>query len=147
MGLMLTPATSKDIKKVFDWRNSPDIVSAGNNQTVIWDEHKTWFAETLADENKFLLIVDNCGAVRLEREGKQAEISIYISEHRRGEGLGRKAIKEATRLAFATWEIDEVIATIKWGNKSSHDAFYDCGYLHKYYDKENRVNQLVNREK
>ena len=144
--MLITPATPTDIKKVFDWRNSPSIVSMGNGQTVDWDTHYQWFSKTLADKDKFLLIIDNAGAVRLEREGKQAEVSVYVSEHHRGEGLGKQAIKKATWLAFATWPIDKVIAYIKWGNQTSHDVFYNCGYLFEYPMMDG-TNLLVNRDK
>ena len=143
---MLTPATPKDIKKVFNWRNSPGIMSMGNGQKVSWTEHAQWFNSVLSDKNKLLLIIDECGTVRLEREGKQCEISVYVSEHMRGQGLGKAAIKEATRLAFVTWDVDEVFARVKWDNMTSNYMFRSCSYIPNG-DIFASYFVLVNREK
>jgi RimJ/RimL family protein N-acetyltransferase len=137
-------AQPKDIKKVFGWRNSPEIVALGTlNKTVIWDEHVKWFNATLEDNDKRLLIVgDDAGAVRLERTNYQAEISIYIVKYHRGEGLGKQAIKEATALAFQTWDIDEVVAYVKEDNHLSLKAFTDCGYQVEIDERQDRVNHV-----
>lgn len=128
--MLITPATPKDIKKVFDWRNSPEILSKGNGIKVDWNTHHKWFDKVLADDDKFLLIIEEAGAVRLERQGKQCEISVYVTPHRQGEGLGKKAIQEATRLAFATWEINSVLAIVNMWNFLSRKVFTKCGYLY-----------------
>lgn len=147
--MTLTPATQKDIKKVFDWRNSLDIRRKGNGQKVEWAEHKRWYDSVLADKDKLLLIIEEAGAVRLEREGKQCEISVYVCEHKRGQGLGKAAIEEATRLAFCTWpSIDEIIAIVKYGNHKSRLIFLNCGYLAEYVaDGKDGFYRMVNRER
>jgi len=122
----LTAATTKDIKKIYDWRNS--FSELGNGQKVSFDTHIKWFNKVLADKNKKIFIIDECGAVRLDREGNQAEISIYISEHMQGKGLGRQAISEATEIAFELWDIEKVVARVKIDNNASANVFSMCGY-------------------
>ncbi len=60
---MLRPATDADSANVLAWRNHPDVRSVSLTQHVIQPaEHATWWAKTLADPTRLVLIYERQGA-------------------------------------------------------------------------------------
>lgn len=125
---MIRPALKPDIHRVFRWRNLPEIVELGSqNKRVSRQEHESWFAKCLRKEILLYIIEPKLGTVRLDRNNETAEISIYLIDGKR-RGRGTQAIKDATKKAFKTWDVKEVVAYIKTGNEASERAFKSAGY-------------------
>ncbi len=67
--------------------------------------------------------------MRIDREGKQAEISVTVTGNRRSAGLGSQAVREVGELVLAALpETDEILAEIRLANTGSRRAFERAGY-------------------
>lgn len=128
------PATASDAGDLLAWRNAPGTRAASRTTHEIGDaEHTEWLARTLADPNRTLLIAERDGvamaSVRLDRAGRQAEISIAVAPAHQAVGIGTQAIREVTELELAARpELDRVVASINAGNERSGVAFERAGY-------------------
>lgn len=126
---MIRPVHKSDIHRTFRWRNLPEIVELGTlNKRITRPEHNSFFAKCLRKEILLFIIEPKLGTVRLDRKGDTAEISIYLIDGKR-RGRGTQAIKDATKKAFETWDVTEVVAYIKSGNEASERAFRSAGYI------------------
>lgn len=89
-----------------------------------------WFAQTLADQNSELWLLEEdgrpVGSVRLDalEKGTHWEISIIISPESRGRGIGTAALKLLRRQYKDRWLVAEVLA----GNDASRSAFLKAGF-------------------
>ncbi len=134
-GLTLKPATAKDCKILWQWRNDPDARKYfTNTEYVPYQEHKEWFKASLKNENRYRVMVlqnnTKVGMVRFDVEpmSKAAVIHINIASEHRHQEIGRKVLKEACHYAFGNLGIDRVIARIKEGNEASIRAFTYAGF-------------------
>lgn len=141
--LILRRATIDDMQMIFGWRNIPEIVSLGKTQRPVdWDEHRTWFQEVVTGDNHLLLVVllagKPIGQVRFDRlKDHSCEVSVFLSPEFTGRGLGVLALKHACWEAFAKMDIEEVVATIRRGNRRSISAFKKAGFN---FMKQPRIN-------
>jgi UDP-2,4-diacetamido-2,4,6-trideoxy-beta-L-altropyranose hydrolase len=127
---LLRQADTSDIRRLFEWRNDPWIVSMSTTRReVTWEEHQAWFNSVL-DRSKHLLFIIHAddatpvGSVRLDRVGSEAVVSVYLLKPFTGVGLGPRAIEEGCRNAFEDWpELTRVIAYIRTDNQRSKKAF------------------------
>jgi GNAT superfamily N-acetyltransferase len=100
-GLVARPANLQDSRQLWQWRNDP-ATRAGSRSSaeVSWDDHRRWFAASLARTDRVLLIVQDeagpVGTVRwdLRSEGEW-EVSITVSPRRRGQHLARPLLRTA----------------------------------------------------
>ncbi len=151
--LLLRPATAADAERVFAWANDPVTRAASFTSAPIpWDTHRAWFAASLANPERHLLIAEDpevrattpaadaaCAFLRLDLADAQdrgdavapdtpaAVISINVAPAARGQGVGRRALAAASataqRLGFRA-----VIAWIRPRNQASVRAFTAVGY-------------------
>ena len=135
-GFTLKPATAKDCKILWQWRNDPNARKYfTNTEYVPYQEHKEWFKASLQNENRYIFIIlqknTNIGMVRFDVEpaSKGAAIHINISPEHRHQDIGRKVLKEASHYALSNLGIDSVIARIKKENEASIRAFTYAGFI------------------
>ena len=93
-GLRLRDATMADSRRLFDWRNAPDVRAVSvTTEELDWDSHLGWLERGLASTERFMLIVElsplPIGHIRFDRIDQDAwEVSIVIDpdrpRHRRG---------------------------------------------------------------
>lgn len=135
-GFILKPATAKDCKILWQWRNDPSARKYfTNTEYVPYEEHQEWFKASLKNESRHIFIIwqnnTRVGMVRFDVEpmSKAAVIHINISSEHRNQEIGRKVLKEACHYAFSNLGIDSVIARIKKGNEASIRAFTYAGFM------------------
>ena len=132
--LRYRPAREEDSDLLLAWRNEPDVREASRvTDPVTPEEHASWLSASLADADRFLFVVeqdgDPAGTVRIDREGKQAEISVTVTGNRRSAGLGSQAVREVGELVLAALpETEEILAEIRLANTGSRRAFERAGY-------------------
>ena len=132
--IQLRQAAPSDASLVFDWRNDPFIIEHSSSQsTVSWDEHRTWFEQSLTSEDRiiYIAIIDGhaAGLVRFDREGDaQCVISAYLTKSWVGRGLGVTAIRKGCERAFERWPVDRIIACVLHGNPKGQRAFTRAGF-------------------
>jgi RimJ/RimL family protein N-acetyltransferase len=125
------PATLKDSRNLFAWRNSADVSSASASGIVPdYFGHEVWLKETLANKNHMLLVIEEqqqpVGVVRFDCDGSEATISIYRIPGSRGSpGLVRQSTEW---LRSNRRDLRRVIANILPGNDISLEAFKAAGY-------------------
>lgn len=133
-------ATIKDIDLIFQWRNSPWILSHGLSQgKVTYKDHKKWFTESLLNKNRLLNIITSedevaakipIGLLRLDLdEDHKVVVSIYIIQEFTHQGIGTQVIKLSDELALKHWPNTlTMVAKIRQDNYSSISAFKKAGY-------------------
>ena len=132
--LRYRPASAEDRDAQLTWRNDPGS-RAGSWDTGEIDpaEHATWFDGVLADPDRTLLVIQTeagrAGSVRFDTDGEEAEISVMVSPALRGEGVGKRAIRESSELYLAAHpEIERVRAEIREDNPRSGRVFGQVGF-------------------
>jgi len=127
-------AESADCRPMLDWRNEAGVRDASRDSDLIEPaEHESWFASTLADPDKLLLIGESegrpVGVVRFDIDRGAAEISIYMLAGQAGRGLGADLLLAAEEMLLrARPDIKSVSAEVLADNRSSHELFVSCGY-------------------
>ena len=102
----LRPMVESDLDKVLAWRNHDNVrCFMFNSHTISADEHLQWFAKSLADQQRQLLIYEECskplGFVTLGKisVGSVAEWGFYVDPSA-GRGTGTSLGKATIRYAF-----------------------------------------------
>lgn len=130
----LRRAAAADADLVFTWRNDPFVLARGSTQRSVGaEEHRAWFAASLASAARQLWIASvgaaPAGLVRFDRgPADAAVISVYLIERYCGRGLGVIVIKEASRLAFAAWPVEKIVAFVRTDNDGARRAFLRAGF-------------------
>lgn len=132
--LTLKIATTDDMRKLFEWRNHPEIRAISRSKEAIaWHQHQTWYTQTLCSEHVKLLIasLDQCevGVVRFDLDRLTAEISIYLIPGTHQTGLGSKVLDSAQKWLKSHYpEIHEISAEILADNVRSQHFFLKNGF-------------------
>jgi spore coat polysaccharide biosynthesis predicted glycosyltransferase SpsG/RimJ/RimL family protein N-acetyltransferase len=133
--LRLRPATPADSALQLEWRNDPATRAVSRTTHEIQPgEHERWFASVLADRDRRLLIAEDASgpvaSVRFDIDSQEAEISVVVSPGRRSEGVGTRAVREASELFLASSpEVERVVAEVAEGNRDSLGAFGRAGFV------------------
>ena len=133
--MMLRDATLDDAKVLFEWANDPLVREASLDTTPIkWADHITWLQNKLDDQSALLLVADNVGYVRFQREGNVVVVSISVASQSRGKGLGKQLLHTGMEHAANKWKFKEFHAVIKDFNQASIRLFESSGY--ELYERE-----------
>lgn len=128
-------ATENDCRLIWEWRSHPAVREASlDTREIPWPEHEAWFAATIHDPARLLLIVQDetgaaCACVRFDLLGDVARVSIFADPARIGGGLGAPALQAAEGILLRTWPaVRQIIAEIRPENLRSQRAFARAGY-------------------
>jgi len=129
----LREAIEKDLQKIFEWRNNPEIRKNSFNQEEIKpEEHNRYWSERLAKNDAYSFIVvsdgEDVGLVRLDKEGDAYEVHIMIAPGKQGKGFGTAAIEKIKETA-AKLGIKKLVARVKGGNIVSEKIFRENGFV------------------
>jgi RimJ/RimL family protein N-acetyltransferase len=133
---VLRLAGAGDARLVYEWRNDPWIVSLSTSRRpVTWQDHQGWFTTVLERPDLYLLFIIHtpdgtpAGTVRLDREGEDAVVTIYLLRQFTGRGLGPRALDLACGDAFRHWPaVSRIRAYVRAGNQPSLKAFARAGF-------------------
>jgi spore coat polysaccharide biosynthesis predicted glycosyltransferase SpsG/RimJ/RimL family protein N-acetyltransferase len=136
-GLRLRDARMSDASSLFDWRNDVHVRAVSrDNRPLTWENHVAWLRSVLADPNRKLLVAvldwTLAGTVRFDEIGKSPhewEISIALSQEKRGQGLGDRLLKAAEDNLRSQCEGPvRISALVKADNHTSSKLFARNGY-------------------
>ena len=133
-GIEMRRADVDDSAKLFEWRNHPSIREVSRNADMIdWQDHQRWFSSMLTDSEKTLLIgqrlESTVGVVRFDKQGDEAEVSIYLVPDAASFGLGQSLLKSAEQwLVLNNPEIRKIRANVLGGNERSRRLFLGSNY-------------------
>jgi len=128
------PATGDDSDRLFAWRNHPETRRHFFDSAPIdLSAHRRWFADTLADDSRVLLIgtVDGeeAGVLRYDLSGDEARISIYLDPARRGKGIGTMLLVAGRDWLQSHYPgTQAIVAEALSANEASIRAFLAAGY-------------------
>jgi RimJ/RimL family protein N-acetyltransferase len=131
--LTLRRATIDDARRIFEWRNMPEMIPLSRTQKpVAWQEHWRWFQRIIAGREHLLLIVllgeEPIGEIRFDRLTERTwEISILLVPKHTGRRLGVQALTLACQEIFALGA-EQIIAIIRKENQRSVIAFQKAGF-------------------
>lgn len=129
-------AVAADCDVMHAWRNAETVrrVSLDSSEIPL-DAHRAWFQRVLNDPDRHLLVGEldgeGVGVVRwdLDREKQTAEVSIYVSPSRLGQGLGPALLRAGERWLRANEPaIHSVRALVRPQNRASRTLFAQDGY-------------------
>ena len=138
-------ASLSDSEDIFHWRN--DIHTRQMSRAtdkVDWNEHSTWFANTLDRSDRLLLICEDerdqtklC-VIRFDSDDcGSSEISINLNPNIRGKRYAKSCLIESIRyLRECGGDTKEVIAEIKDNNTGSIKTFVGVGFNRKRTNSE-----------
>jgi UDP-2,4-diacetamido-2,4,6-trideoxy-beta-L-altropyranose hydrolase len=133
-GLCLRLATSLDCRRLFEWRNHPQIIAtttSGKGVNPI--EHRQWFEDLLtrADRRLYIVEIDGtpAGQTRFDaRPDGYCVISVYLIPEFGRRGLGVAAIRLGCDLIFQMWSAKGVLAYVRPDNPEGQRAFLRAGF-------------------
>ena len=125
----LRHATQDDMMLYFNWANNPVVRrNAFHTEPIRMEEHRTWFANALANENilMYVLMAGNepVGQVRIAL-GTVATISYSVAAKYRGRGYGIRM------LALMEEKVPKpmmLVGQVKKDNTPSRRVFLSLGY-------------------
>jgi len=140
----IRPVEERDIKKIFKWRNEPNVRKhMFASRRITWREHVKFWESLLTNKTRFAFIIkacgEDCGVARLDRKAdNSAEVDIFLSTPYQGKGIGSKALKKLGKKAKEL-SIKKLIAKVKPDNKPSIKMFEKNGFRVKYlvYERKN----------
>lgn len=132
--ITLRPAVRADGAVMLEWQRHPATRRYARNPAVpAEDQHWAWFERKLADPSCLFNIVTHgerpSGVLRLDRvdgdKGPLFEVSVLIAPEKHKLGLGKAALRLASRLAPEA----ELVAEVHPDNAASHSLFAGAGYV------------------
>ncbi len=156
-GISFRKAEEKDCKNLFDWRCDPVTDSFSPGLAPTFEGHKDWFAKSLVNSNREILIIENndlnsLGTVRFDVmpkhesliQGKKiVVISININPAFRGRGVGKKSLNLAINYARDNLAVNIIQADIMPDNSVSVKLFKSSGFYQYFKDIDNPNKELL----
>ena len=127
-------ANTSHERLVFDWANDADVrQNAFTTNEIIWENHREWYKNLLADENRSLYIFyrnnQPVGMIRYDMEATIARISYSIASEYRHRGYGKAMVEQAEGiLRKERPQIHLFRAEVKTKNIASRKVFEALGY-------------------
>ena len=135
--LTYRPFDAQDKSFIFDLNNDPE--SRENSfypNSISPQEHDTWFAKRLADEETVIYVCQqvgkSIGIVRFQKDGTKATVGVNIIKEMRSLGLAKRILKHCCEEYLLKHDV-EILAYIKSVNVASVRSFEYAGfsYLNK----------------
>ncbi len=128
--IRLRAVEKTDVKTLFDWQVNPETRRYARNPTPpSWDEHVNWLDTKLNNDDCLFAIVEHnqqpAGAIRLDRNKTDFEISIVIAPNKRQIGIGTSALALARDLVPTS----NILAYVKPDNVASLRLFKAVEYV------------------
>ena len=127
----------EDSKAVFTWRNDEVTRSMFHTTDIVdWEEHSAWFASSLENKNRLLLLCENkndskkIAVVRFDVNSTRALVSINLSPDIRGKGVSKQCLSgsiESFKNEFP--QVTAIDAEIKLENIASQRLFKSIGFV------------------
>lgn len=131
-GVSLRPATSSDVRWIWEIANDPAVRLASiSTDSIPWESHRAWFEARLASGKPLLAVQvgsQTVGYVRFDDGSHGTEVSIALDAHHRG-GFGGRVLRAACGWWDAEGPGTRLLARIKTDNQASRGAFLRSGFV------------------
>ena len=130
-------AELRDSKVIFDWRNDELTQKMSYTLGIVqWEGHSAWFASSLKNKNRLLLLCYNkkdskkIAIVRFDVDSTRAMVSINLSPEMRGKGFSKKCLSESIKNFKNEFpQVGALDAKIKPENIASQRLFKSIGFV------------------
>lgn len=137
MNVALRPCTMNDADLLLRWRNDPAIIAHSTRKvSVNREEHMAWLKDCLSspDTHRIFLIQadgEEMGVLRYDQTVEEAaDVSIYLSPGREGDGIGVTALIDGSLAVFRAWPyLQRIDAYVLETNQRAAFAFVRAGYV------------------
>lgn len=141
MTVPLRPLQAGDLRDIYDWQREPALYDhlVGDRRAVGWEEAREWMTRhwlSQGPHHRYALCNADGGMVGavylLAVEGAPAvfEFHVFIGdEARRGQGLGRRALAEALRIAFFDLNAEAVRLEVLATNTAARRIYEGAGFV------------------
>lgn len=132
--IVVRPVCAHDAKKVWEWRNAPEVrATAIDPSEISWENHRVWFTGRLTDPKTVMLIGveqdDEVGFIRFDLDRDIATISIFLAPGYEGHGIGGALLRAGEQWVSAHHaNICRFHADVRHGNGASVALFRRAGY-------------------
>ena len=130
-------AEFKDSKIIFEWRNDELTRTMSHTKDIVdWEGHSAWFASSLENKNRLLLLCENkneskkMAVVRFDVNSTRALVSINLAPDMRGKGISKQCLSgsiESFKNEFP--QVTALDAEIKLENIASQRLFKSIGFV------------------
>ncbi len=130
----LSVAGSKEMEKIFTWRNDPVVRHfSSNHDKIDFEQHKKWYEKALKDPDIHILTGsvsnEDVGVLRFEISGDEAEVSIYLVNKMFNRGYGRALVNAGEIWLTSNFPaVKYIVAEVLPDNEISMKMFEMCGY-------------------
>lgn len=130
-------ANENDSRDIFDWRNDELTRQLSHTYDLVeWDGHSAWFAASLANTKRLLVICEDestdekVAIVRFDIEDERALISINLSPKMRGKRKAKGCLSDAISFFKEYFsDVRFIDAEIKTINIPSQQSFMGVGFV------------------
>tara|TARA_B100001059_G_C17344348_1_gene337453 strand:+ start:51 stop:506 length:456 start_codon:yes stop_codon:yes gene_type:complete len=130
-------ANESDSRDIFDWLNDEQTRRMSHTTDLVeWDGHSAWFAESLANTKRLLVMCEDestdekVAIVRFDIEDERALISITLSPKMRGKRKAKGCLRDATSFFQKYFsDVRFIDAEIKPINIPSLHSFMGVGFV------------------
>jgi L-amino acid N-acyltransferase YncA len=130
-------ARLKDSKTIFEWRNDELTRTMSHTTDIVdWKRHSAWFASSLENKNRLLLLCENkndskkMAVVRFDVNSTRALLSINLASDMRGKGLSKQCLSESIESFKNEFpQVTALDAEIKLENIASQRLFKSIGFV------------------
>lgn len=150
--IFIRKVNESDSKEVFQHSNKDFVREYSiNKDNINWDDHVTWFENTIVDANCFFYIVTDdknnfLGQIRFIIEADTAVVSISLSELIRGKGYSCALLCNSMNKLFSERnDLKRVVAYISEENIPSLKLFSQAGFIY-YSKKKEFLKYIYNRK-
>lgn len=134
----LRAVEKKDLKKLRDWRNDPDVKRFTREYRELNIQSQLQWLDSLArDKNTVMFAVETkkgkligcTGLTYIDWKNRRAEVSIYIGDKNyKGKGYGTDALKTLMKYSFEELNLHMLFGEIFEYNKANIKLFEKCGF-------------------
>jgi len=137
----LRKVVKNDLKKICDWRNSPEIWDF-NSQYILLNmiHQKDWYASISKknSERKMFVIesekgtsIGICGLINIDFEQKNGEVAIILGEKDHGKGIGTEVLRLLLEYGFKKLKLHRISAEIFEYNTISVKLFEKLNFKYE----------------
>jgi diamine N-acetyltransferase len=136
--IRLAPFRREHLGATWKWVNDPRVADPFMLPGPISeDSHQRWFDGLVERKSERLLAIleapgdahaGNLGFKAIDDRNRRAEIWVYLGPDNQGRGLGRAAVRSATRLAFEDLRLEKLYLNVRPDNSAAIRIYENAGY-------------------
>jgi RimJ/RimL family protein N-acetyltransferase len=136
--IRLVPFRREHLGNTLRWVNDPRVADPFMRPGPISeDSHQRWFDGLTERKSERILAIlvspggahaGNLGFKAIDDRHRKAEVWVYVGPEHQGHGVGRAAVRRATRLAFEELRLEKLYLHVRPDNGAAIRIYEDAGF-------------------